>query len=86
MYDLKNEPWMQFAENMYKELIEHGAEQAICVMRNVKEDRVTVNQFNCDFEMRCIMIGHLLDDLVVEIITNNADLIREILSEDEEEK
>lgn len=88
--NIKDQPWLPFAESLSKDLFEHGAEQAICITRNIKEDRIAVNYFNCDFEMRCVLIGHLINDLVLEVIDSNRDLVRDILdgkyAEDEEEE
>jgi len=40
---------------------------------------------NCNFEKRCVLIGHLLCDLVLEVIETNADLIREMLEDEDGE-
>lgn len=83
MLDPTKQPCVEFAERMAKELLEHGADQAVLVTRNEKEDRITTNYYNCNFEKRCLMIGHLLEDLVLEIIDVNAEQIREILEDEE---
>lgn len=79
MAELNNQPWAMFAENIARELIEHGATEAAIVTRNIDEDRVVTNYFNCDFEKRCVLIGHLVTDLILEVIETNSDIVREIL-------
>ena len=86
MRDIKNEPWAGFMERLSKELIEYGAEEAMCITRNKSEDRVTSNFFNCDFEKRWILLGHLIADYVVEIIEVNAEYIKKILEGDCEDE
>ena len=84
MLNPAEQPWAEFAERLAKELIEHGATEAAIVTRNEEEDRVTTNYYNCNFEKRCVLVGHLIEDIVLEIIETNADTIREILEETEE--
>lgn len=79
MAELSEQPWAEFADRLAKELIEHGATEAAIVTRNEDEDRIVTNYYNCNFEKRCVLIGHLLNDLVCEIIEVNAGFIREIL-------
>lgn len=81
MLNPSEQPWAEFAERLAKELIEHGATEAAIVTRNEEEDRVTTNYYNCNFEKRCVLVGHLIEDIVLEIIETNADTIREILEE-----
>ena len=81
MADLNEQPWAEFADRLAQELLEHGATEAAIVTRNEDENRVTTNYFNCNFEKRCVLIGHLLHDLILEVIEVNADLIKEMLEE-----
>lgn len=81
MAGIADEPWAEFMERLSQEMIEYGAEEAISITRNKEADRVTTNYHNCDFEKRWILLGHLITDYVLEIIENNADLIRDILEE-----
>lgn len=83
MAELSEQPWAEFADRLAKELIEHGATEAVIVTRNEEEDRVATNYYNCNFEKRCVLIGYLLNDLVCEIIEVNAGLIREILEDED---
>ncbi len=83
MAGLNEQPWAEFADRLAQELIEHGATEAAIVTRNEDEDRVVTNYYNCNFEKRCLMIGHMLHDLILEVIETNADLIKEILEEDD---
>ena len=82
MTDIESQPWAEFAERFAKELIENGASEAATVTRNESLDRVVTNYFNCNFEKRCVMVGHLLEDLILEVIETNAEAIREILEEE----
>ena len=82
MIDPSTQPWAEFAERLAQELFEHGATEAALVTRNEAEDRVCTNYFNCNLEMRCVMIGHLLEDLILEVIEVNAETIREILEDE----
>lgn len=84
MLNPSEQPWAEFADRLAQELLEHGATEAVIVTRNEKEDRVVTNYFNCDFEKRCIMIGHLLEDLILEVIDVNAGEVREMLEGGEE--
>lgn len=91
MKDISKEPWAGFAENLSHELIEHGATEALFVSRNATEDRIATGYFNCTFESRCVLLGHLLTDLVLEIIEINPEMVRRILQiieqdDDEEEE
>ena len=84
MLNPNEQPWAEFADRLAKELLEHGATEAVIVTRNEQEDRIVTNYFNCDFEKRCIMIGHLLEDLILEVISVNAGEIKEWLEDEEE--
>ena len=79
MLNPSEQPWAEFAERLAQELIEHGVTEAAIVTRNADEDRVVTNYYNCDFEKRCVLVGHLIEDIVLEIIECNADTVREIL-------
>lgn len=83
MLNPSEQPWAEFANRLAQELLEHGATEAVIVTRNEREDRIVTNYFNCDFEKRCIMIGHLLEDLILDIISVNAGEIREWLEDEE---
>ena len=85
MAELNEQPWAEFADRMARELIEHGVTEAAIVTRNEDEDRVVTNYYNCNFEKRCVLIGHLLCDLALEVIETNADLIREMLEDEDGE-
>lgn len=74
---------LEFAEQVARELIEHPPEAAAVVSYCPREDRVTTNYLNCDFQKRAVLIAHMIVDLVMEIIENNAGEIREILEEEE---
>lgn len=78
---MNEQPWAEFADRLAQELIEHGATEAVIVTRNEDEDRVTTNYFNCNYEKRCVMIGHLVWDLMREFVDCNADWIKELLEE-----
>ena len=82
MLNPSEQPWAEFAERLAKELIEHGATEAAIVTRNADEDRVVTNYYNCDFEKRCVLVGHLIVDIVLEIIECNADTVKEMLEGD----
>lgn len=82
MLNPSEQPWAEFAERLAKELIEHGATEAAIVTRNEEEDRVATNYYNCNFEKRCVLVGHLIEDIVLEIIETNADTIREMLEDE----
>lgn len=71
--------WRPFAENFVRELVEHTPEQAVAITRSKTEDRVTTNFFNCDYEALWILIGHLVEDIVMQIIGTNAEEVRELL-------
>lgn len=83
MLNPNEQPWAAFADRIAKELLEHGADQAVFVTRNTAEDRISTNYYNCNFEKRCLMIGHLLEDLILEVIDINAAQIKELLEEKE---
>lgn len=83
MLNPAEQPWAEFADRLAQELLEHGATEAVIVTRNDQEDRIVTNYFNCDFEKRCIMIGHLLEDLILEVISVNAGEIKEWLEDEE---
>ena len=85
MVNPNEQPWAEFADRLAKELLEHGATEAVIVTRNEREDRVCSNYFNCNFEKRCILLGHLFEDLVIEIIDINKDLIREALEGEDDD-
>jgi len=84
MANLNDQPWAEFADRLAQELLEHGATEAAIVTRNEDEDRVVTNYYNCNFEKRCVLIGHLIHDLILEVIEVNADLIKEMLEEAED--
>lgn len=84
MANLNDQPWAEFADRLAQELLEHGATEAAIVTRNEDEDRVVTNYYNCNFEKRCVLIGHMIHDLILEVIEVNTDLIKEMLEEAED--
>lgn len=89
--DIKDQPWANFAENLSRELIEHPPTEALFISRSTEEDRVSTGYYNCTFESRCTLLGHLLTDIVLEIIEVNPGMVRQILrnieeAEDEEDE
>ena len=85
MPELNEQPWAEFADGLAKEMIEHGATEAAFISRNAEEDRVFTNYYNCNFEKRCVLVGHLLHDIFMEVIEINADWIKAILTDDRPE-
>lgn len=81
MAELNDQPWAEFADRLAQEMIEHGATEAAFISRNGDEDRIFTNYYNCNFEKRCVLIGYLIHDLVMEVIEINADWIKELLQE-----
>jgi hypothetical protein len=69
----------EFAEQTARELLENGATEAAVVIRNEKNGTVVTNYYNTSFEKRCVLIGYLLKDLVIGMIAEHADKIRDIL-------
>ena len=69
----------EFAEDTARELLENGATEAAVVIRNEENGTVVTNYYNTSFEKRCVLIGYLLKDLVIGIIAEHADKIRDIL-------
>lgn len=68
-----------FAEQTARELLENGASEAAVVIRNEENGTVVTNYYNTSFEKRCVLIGYLLKDLVLGVIAEHADKIREVL-------
>ena len=83
--NLSEQPWAEFADRLAKELIEHGATQAMIITRNADEDRVATNYYNCGYEDFWVLIGHLFTDIMFDAIAANKDAIKEILAEEGEE-
>ena len=69
----------EFAEQTARELLENGATEAAVVIRNEENGTVVTNYYNTSFERRCVLIGYLLKDLVIGMIAEHADKIRDIL-------
>lgn len=69
----------EFAEHTARELLENGATEAAVVIRNEENGTVVTNYYNTSFEKRCVLIGYLLKDLVIGMIAEHADKIRDIL-------
>ena len=69
----------EFAEQTARELLENGATEAAVVIRNEENGTVVTNYYNTSFEKRCVLIGYLLKDLVIGVIAEHADKIRDIL-------
>jgi hypothetical protein len=69
----------EFAEQTARELLENGATEAAVVIRNEENGTVVTNYYNTSFEKRCVLIGYLLKDLVIGMIAEHADKIRDIL-------
>ena len=69
----------EFAEDTARELLENGATEAAVVIRNEENGTVVTNYYNTSFEKRCVLIGYLLKDLVIGMIAEHADKIRDIL-------
>lgn len=76
--------WRPFAERMVQELVEHPPSQALSVCRSEKDDRIVTNYHGCDFEARWVLLGHIFEDIVMEIIENNTDEIRRMLEDEDE--
>jgi len=69
----------EFAEQTARELLENGATEAAVIIRNEENGTVVTNYYNTSFEKRCVLIGYLLKDLVIGMIAEHADKIRDIL-------
>ena len=76
--------WKPFAERMVQELFEHPPTQALSVCRCEPDDRIVTNYHACDFEARWVLLGHIFEDIVMEIIEKNADEIRSMLEDEDE--
>lgn len=85
METLEEKPWAEFADRLARELIEHDISEAAIVTRSDGEERVVTNYFGCNYEKRCVLIGHMITDLVMEIIDINRAWVREILEDEEED-
>ena len=72
MKDISSEPWAQFAENFANEMINHNVTQAVVLTRSESEDRVVTNYYNCDYEMRWAFLGHMMANLVEDIMEKNS--------------
>lgn len=86
MKDISNEPWAEFAEKFADEMLNHKVTEAVVIARSESEDRVVTNYYNASYEMRWAFLGHMIANLVMDVIEANQDVIREILmgeSEDE---
>ena len=69
----------EFAEAAARELLENGATEAAVIIRNEENGTVVTNYYNTSFEKRCVLIGYLLKDLVIGMIAEHANKIRDIL-------
>jgi hypothetical protein len=85
MAALNDQPWAEFADRLAQELLEHGATEAAIVTRNENEDRVVTNYFNCNYEQRWLLLGHLFADIIMEVIDINIDEIREMLEREDDD-
>ena len=85
MVNPAEQPWAEFADSFAQELLEHRVTEAVYVTREAPEDRVVTHFYNCDFEKKCALVGHLLSDLILEVICQNAGMINDILNEEDED-
>ena len=85
MADISFEPWAEFAEQFAEEMLEHKVTEAVLMTRCSGEDRIVTNYYNADYEMRWAFLGHMVANLVMDVIEANRDEVREILLEEDEE-
>ena len=86
MGEYENRPWAHFAERFAKELLEHDVSEAAIVTRQASEDRITTNYYNCNFEKRCVLIGHMIEDLILEVIEVNKETVLRLLDEEDDDE
>ena len=79
-----DQDWRPFAERMVEEMFSHKPSQAATISRSESDDRIVTNYFNCDFESRWVLLGHLVTDIVMEIIETNIEEIRDMLEAENE--
>lgn len=79
MKDISKEPWAEFAEKFAEEMVEHRVTEAVVLTRCADEDRIVTNYYNASYEMRWAFLGHMIANLVMDVIEANQDEIREIL-------
>ena len=86
MSDLNERPWAGWVDKLCEELFEHGLEQGLYITRNETENRVLTSYYQMDLEDKFILLGHLLSDVVVEVIARNLDRINDIAAELDEDE
>lgn len=79
MKDISKEPWAEFAEQFAEEMLNHKVTEAVVMARSESEDRIVTNYYNASYEMRWAFLGHMIANLVTDVIEANQDDIREML-------
>lgn len=79
MSTLNDKPWAEFAEQFAKEMLEHDVTEAVVMTRCGKEDRIVTNYYNADYEMRWAFLGHMIANLVMDVIEANKEEVKDIL-------
>lgn len=82
MKDIPSEPWAEFAEKFAEEMLTHKVTEALVMTRCADEDRIVTNYYNADYEMRWAFLGHMVANLVMDVIESNKDEVMEILGLD----
>lgn len=85
MKDISREPWAEFAEQFADEMLNHKVTEAVVMARSESEDRIATNYYNASYEMRWAFLGHMIANLVMDVIEANQDEIREILMGESED-
>lgn len=84
--DMNDKPWAAWVDGFGKELLEHGIDQGLYITRNEVEDRIFSGFYNTTLEDKFVLLGHLLSDLVVDIVARNVAQINDISSDYDEDE
>lgn len=85
MPDIKAQPYAEWLEECLKQLVEFQP-VSIGIVAILPDGAVGTNYYNADNRDRLIMCESIQHDSLIELIRVNADTLRALLLEDEEEE
>lgn len=81
--DITKLPYAPWLENAIKILTEHHVQSA-CVVAMVEDDTVLTGYWNASANDKAVFVSNIQSDITLDVIRNNADLIKQALEDDDE--
>lgn len=84
--EFENQELAQFMEDMVKGLVDLDPNAVAVVAINDEKGVAATQYYGCGVEDKGRMAHHILEDIIMDIVLNNADIIRNAIMDDENDE